>query len=96
MLDEELPDLIIVDIMMPSLDGLGICLYIRQWSQVPIMMLSTWGTEEGKIRGLDLSSDSYLTKPFGIDELKVRIKEALWRNQAATKSHLADFHLSVP
>ena len=49
-LDEELPELMIIDIMMPSLDGIGICLYIRQWSKVPIMMLSTWGAEEGKVR----------------------------------------------
>ncbi len=83
MLDNELADLVIVDIIMPSLDGIRECLYIRQWSQVPIMMLSTWGTGGNRVRGLDLGADSYLTEPFGVDELMVRTKEALQQNFAA-------------
>ena len=82
-LNYELPDLVILDIMMPGLDGIEVCLHIRQWSQVPIMMLSAWGAGHGKVRGLDLSADSYLTEPFGIDEVMVRIKEVLQRNFAA-------------
>ena len=82
-LDKELPDLVILDIMMPNLDGIEVCLRIRQWSQAPIMMLSAWGTGEGKVRGLDLSADSYLTEPFGIDELMARIKEVLRCNFVA-------------
>ncbi|MFC2066081.1 response regulator [Chloroflexota bacterium] len=56
-LKEESPDLIILDIMMPGQDGIGVCLYIRQLTQVPIIMLSVWGAGEGKIRGLDLSAE---------------------------------------
>jgi DNA-binding response OmpR family regulator len=78
-LDEREPDFIILDIVMPNLDGIETCLHLRQWTQTPIMMLSTWGTGEGMVRGLNLSSDSYLTEPFGIDELKARIDDTLKR-----------------
>ena len=81
-LDEELPNLVILDIMMPDLDGIEVCLRIRQWSQVPILMLSAWGAGQDKVRGLDLSADSYLTEPFGIDELRAQIKETLQRSFA--------------
>ena len=79
-LDTERPGFIILDIVMPSLDGIGICLQLRQWTQTPVMMLSTWDTGNGKVRGLNLSSDSYLTEPFGKDTLKKRIKDTLKRN----------------
>ncbi len=83
LLDTEYPDLIILDIMMPSLDGLEVCLRIRRWSPAPIMMLSAWGAGEGNIRGLDLRSDSYLTEPFGIEETKAQIRSALGHNLVA-------------
>ncbi len=85
MLEEELPDLIILDIMMPSLDGIEVCLRLRQWCLTPIMMLSAWGAGEGEIRGLNLSADSYLTEPFGADELVVRIKALRQRNLTAAQ-----------
>ena len=80
---QELPDIVILDIMMPNLDGIEVCLRLRQWSQVPIMMLSAWGAGEDKVRGLDLSADSYLTEPFGIDEVMERIREIRQCNFAA-------------
>jgi len=83
-LEKELANLVILDIMMPGLDGIEVCLKIRQWSQVPIMMLSAWGAGEGKVRGLNLSASSYLTEPFGIDKLTARIRDALQRNLATT------------
>ena len=76
-------DFIILDIMMPTLDGIGLCLQIRQWTQTPILMLTTWGTGDGKVRGLNLGSDSYLTEPFGVDALKKRINLTLSQNAAA-------------
>ena len=82
-LEEEYPDVVILDIMMPSLDGLKICLRIRQWSQVPIIMLSAWGAGGDKVRGLNLSADTYLTEPFGLNELTARINIALQQNVAA-------------
>jgi two-component system alkaline phosphatase synthesis response regulator PhoP len=77
--DAERPDFIILDIVMPSLDGIGTCLQLRQWTQTPIMMLSTWDTGDNTVRGLNLSCDSYLTEPFGIATLKRRIEDTLKR-----------------
>jgi DNA-binding response OmpR family regulator len=82
MLDTEQPEFIILDIVMPTLDGIGVCLQLRQWTQVPIMMLSTWDTGDGTVRGLNLGADNYLTEPFGIDTLKTRIEDTLKRNTA--------------
>ena len=75
----ETPDFIILDIIMPSLDGIGTCLQIRQWTQTPVMMLSTWDTEGGAVRGLNLGSDTYLTEPFSMEVLKKKIEETLQR-----------------
>ncbi len=85
-LERELPSLVILDIMMPNLDGIEVCLRIRQWSLVPIVMLSTWGVEPGKVRGLNLSTETYLTEPLGIDEVKARIMETLQRNFVVMKA----------
>ena len=93
---KELPDFIILDIMMPTLDGIGICLHLRQWTQVSIMMLSTWGTGDGMVRGLNLGSDSYLTEPFGIEELKARINETLKRNSNAMTDPLINLYTNAP
>jgi two-component system phosphate regulon response regulator OmpR len=91
----ERPAFIILDIMMPNLDGIGTCLTLRQWTQAPIMMLSTWGTTNGMVRGLNLGSESYLTEPFGTDELKLRINETLRRNAAAMIDPIANIHFST-
>ncbi len=82
-IETEQPAFIVLDIIMPTLDGIGTCLKLRQWTQLPIMMLSTWGTGNGTIRGLDLCADSYLTEPFGPEVLKTRIEETLKRSMAA-------------
>ena len=85
-LDAENPDFIILDIIMPSLDGIGICLQLRQWTQTPIMMLSTWGAGSGTVKGLSLGSEGYLSDAFGADTLKKRIEETLRRTVAANHS----------
>lgn len=77
LLERVQPDLAILDIGMPRLDGIEVCLRIRQWSDVPVIMLSTWGAASGKVKGLDLSSDSYLTEPFGAARLREQIEDAL-------------------
>lgn len=76
------------------LDGIEVCLRIRQWSRIPIIMLTTWGAGEGKVRGLNLGADGYLTEPFGIDELTARIKEVLRRNlaYASLLANIAQVH----
>jgi DNA-binding response OmpR family regulator len=82
-IEAEQPSFIILDILMPTLDGIGTCLKLRQWTHLPIMMLSTWGTGKGTVRGLDLCSECYLTEPFGPDTLKTRIADTLQRSMAA-------------
>jgi len=79
-LDRELPDLVIMDIVMPGMDGIELCLRIRQWCPAPIIMLSTWGARKDTVRGLDLGAESYLTEPFDIAGLRERIEGALYRN----------------
>ena len=76
-LEMNLADLIILDIMMPKVDGVEVCRRIREWSQVPIIMLSARGDEKDKVKCLELGADDYLTKPFGVAELIARVKTAL-------------------
>ena len=89
-LDTEKPEFIILDIMMPTLDGIEVCLRLRQWTKLPIMMLTKWGADNGTVRGLNLSSDSYLTEPFGTDTLNSRIEETIKRNTAAVTDPLSN------
>ncbi|MEY8304095.1 response regulator transcription factor [Anaerosalibacter bizertensis] len=72
-------DLMILDLMLPGIDGLEVCQKIRQDSQVPIIMLTARGEDINKILGLEYGADDYLTKPFNILELKARIKAILRR-----------------
>ncbi len=67
-------DLIILDIMMPKVDGVEVCRRIREWSDIPIIIVSARGDEKDKVKCLELGADDYLTKPFGIAELMARIK----------------------
>jgi two-component system KDP operon response regulator KdpE len=77
--EKEAPDLMILDIMLPEKDGFEVCRNVREWSQVPIIMLSARGGEEDKVNCLNIGADDYITKPFGIDELIARIKAVLRR-----------------
>ena len=73
------PSVVILDLMLPGISGLDVCKELRQWSRVPIIVLSAKGEERDKVEALDLGADDYLTKPFGIDELLARIRAALRR-----------------
>ena len=77
----ELPDLMILDIMMPKMNGFEVCRRVREWSQIPIIMLSARGDESDKVKCLDLGADDYITKPFGKDELTARLKAVLRRTK---------------
>jgi two-component system KDP operon response regulator KdpE len=76
---EELPDLIILDVMMPDMDGFETLQKIRELSSVPVIMLTVKGGETDKVKGLELGADDYVTKPFGPKELVSRVKAALRR-----------------
>lgn len=71
------PDLIILDLTLPDMDGIQVCEQIREWSRVPIIVLSVRESERDKVAALDKGADDYLTKPFGIEELLARIRVAL-------------------
>jgi DNA-binding response OmpR family regulator len=86
MVEKELPDLIILDIMMPKIDGLEVCRQIREWSKIPIIMLSAREGESDKVRCLDCGADDYLTKPFSLRELLSRINAVLRRTTDSMKS----------
>ena len=73
-------DLVVLDVMLPKMDGLQVCQQVREFSQIPIIMVSAKKEDIDKIRGLGLGADDYITKPFNILELKARIKAILRRS----------------
>ena len=75
------PDLVVLDLNLPGIDGFEVCRRIRTWSSVPIIVLSVREDETDKVHALDLGADDYLTKPFGIDELLARIRALLRRTE---------------
>nr|MBN1229874.1 response regulator transcription factor [Anaerolineae bacterium] len=74
-------DLIILDVMMPQLDGFEMLRMLREFSSVPVIMLTAKGEEDDKVKGLELGADDYVTKPFGARELMSRVKAVLRRTQ---------------
>jgi two-component system, OmpR family, KDP operon response regulator KdpE len=73
----EAPDVIVLDLGLPDIDGIEVCRRVRQWSDVPIVVLSAEGSDERKVRALDEGADDYVTKPFSTAELLARIRVAL-------------------
>jgi two-component system KDP operon response regulator KdpE len=80
--DESAPDLVVLDLGLPDIDGTEVCRRIRAHSAVPVIVLSARGAEADKVRALDLGADDYVTKPFGPEELLARIRVALRRVQS--------------
>lgn len=78
--ETEQPDLLILDIMMPRMDGLEVSRRVREHSHVPIIVLTALDAEGDKVAALDLGADDYLTKPFGVEELLARVRAALRRS----------------
>ncbi len=71
------PDIVILDLGLPDMDGYEVCSQLREWTQVPIIVLSVRDSERDKVAALDRGADDYLTKPFGIEELLARVRVAL-------------------
>ena len=82
--EQHAPDLLLLDVMMPKMDGFAVCQHIREYSAVPIIIVTARGQEQDKVRGLDLGADDYLTKPFSVDELLARVRAILRRARFAT------------
>jgi two-component system KDP operon response regulator KdpE len=78
------PALVILDLGLPDMDGVEVCKRLREWTQVPILILSVRDSEHDKVAALDMGADDYLTKPFGIQELLARVRVAL-RHSATRK-----------
>jgi len=85
LVQEASPDLIVLDVMMPEMDGLAACSRIREFSDVPIILLTAKTDDMDKLMGFDCGADDYLTKPFNILELKARIRALLRRSQTKEK-----------
>ena len=81
MVSQEIPDLIIMDVMMPKLDGIATCNRIRQFSNVPIILLTALGDEQDRVNGLNIGADDYVVKPFSATELVARVRAVLRRTQ---------------
>jgi two-component system, OmpR family, KDP operon response regulator KdpE len=81
--ERERPDLIVLDLGLPDVDGIEVCRVIRARSTTPIVVLSARGAESDKVRALDTGADDYVTKPFGAEELTARIRAALRRTESS-------------
>jgi DNA-binding response OmpR family regulator len=92
-------DLVVLDVMMPGINGLDVCKRLRQVSQVPIVMLTALGEEENRIAGLELGADDYVTKPFSPKELTLRVSSVLRRarmpRQQAAQAELRDGNIQL-
>lgn len=85
-----MPDLIILDVMMPKLDGITACTRIRQFSNVPIILLTAMGEEQDRVRGLNIGADDYVVKPFSATELVARVRAVLRRTHEKPGSDKAN------
>ena len=77
------PDVVVLDLGLPDIDGLNVCRRIREWNEVPVIVLSAIGSEERKVAALDQGADDYMTKPFGMAELEARIRTAIRHHSPA-------------
>ena len=88
---QQKPDLILLDIMLPKMDGLTVCKKIRQYLNIPIIMISAKDEEIDKILGLELGADDYITKPFSVRELVARVKANLRKAEVTSKTVVDEF-----
>src|SRR5438105_627399 len=83
--ERNVPDLVVLDVMLPDLSGFDVCRRLRERSRVPVILLTARGEEADRVWGLDLGADDYVTKPFSHRELLARIR-AVWRRAAAAET----------
>ncbi|MBV9356921.1 MAG: response regulator transcription factor [Chloroflexi bacterium] len=92
---EDRPDVVLLDLSLPDLDGVDVCARLRRWSLVPIIVVSVHDQETDRVRALDAGADDYVTKPFSMPELLARIRAALRREQARRKEEPLIEHLGL-
>src|SRR5215469_3912254 len=85
LIEAEHPDVVLLDVMMPRLDGFEVTRRVREYSAVPIIIVTARGQDQDKIHGLDLGADDYLTKPFSVEELLARVRAVLRRSQITSR-----------
>jgi two-component system response regulator MprA len=90
---ERPPDLVVLDVMLPGLDGIGVCRRLRATAQFPILLLTALGGTEERVRGLDSGADDYLVKPFAYQELLARVRALMRRASQADHLRFADLAL---
>lgn len=90
MIEKKMPDLIVLDLVMPGLTGLEVCRIVRKSSQIPIIVLSAKGSERDKVVALEYGADDYLTKPFGMNELIARIRAVMRRSLPTEETSLLE------
>ena len=91
LLELEMPSLIVLDLMLPGMDGLALCRWIRERSELPVIMITALGEETDRLAGLELGADDYLAKPFSPRELVARVKAVLRRSTPAATSAPIEF-----
>ncbi len=94
-IEHHAPDLVLLDVMMPRMDGFTVCQRVREFSAVPIIIVTARGQDQDKVRGLDLGADDYLTKPFSVAELLARVRAVLRRAQFLPSEHTYAMHSTV-
>jgi DNA-binding response OmpR family regulator len=94
-IEAKIPDLVLLDVMMPKMDGFTVCHRVREFSTVPIIIVTARGQDQDKVRGLDLGADDYLTKPFSVDELLARVRAVLRRAQFTTSENSQSLRMTV-
>ena len=91
LLEAQPPDLVVLDLMLPGVDGLELCRWIRARSQLPVILLTARGEETDRVVGLELGADDYVTKPFSPRELVARVRSVLRRADAAPRAQRLEF-----
>ncbi len=94
-IEQHAPDLVLLDVMMPRMDGFAVCQRVREFSAVPIIIVTARGQDQDKVRGLDLGADDYLTKPFSIEELLARVRAVLRRAQFTASEQAHAMHTTT-
>ena len=92
---QETPDVVVLDLGLPDVSGVEVLRDLREWSAVPVVVLSARHGSDDKVTALDLGADDYVTKPFGIDELLARLRAAVRRGQARSSSVVTTPHLTI-
>jgi DNA-binding response OmpR family regulator len=91
LLEHETPSLVVLDLMLPGMDGLSLCRWIRERSELPVIMITALGEETDRLTGLEVGADDYLTKPFSPRELVARVKAVLRRSSPPTTTEAIEF-----